>query len=548
MVNHPNRNNLSTTTLTNPSPVDWQKHDHDRDYNDLIGAVHRGFNQHADMAGPIFQTDATTCGLYDLYLDCLPSERQVHTCNCCKRFIETYGGLARVNPNTGKLQSVMWGSHDVPLFYGDAFNELEKAVERSTIVSVFHSSETMWGTPKTGPWTHLHVKPHVIYPKRSVLTADQAMAKSIQDFETVRRAVGEYKMHMLEEAKRILLADVLSRSDKFIGPIDFLIDVRRLLDMRKTLSLNAYHLIWQKVATAPDGYLHPKASAIGSLLDDLEAGLPIKDVTAKFNAKLHPLKYQRPQAAPSAGNIKAAEEIVAKLGIAESLVRRFARFDEIETFWKPQKENLSTKTGGSVFSHLKAKGSQENEKEVIKHDRSMTWSKFKRTVLVNATKLEFYVPYDGQFTGILTAMYPDSPPILKWDDEHARNPFSTYIYHGGSQARRWNLAQYRWVAVNGITMSPDNWYTGINSNAEILVLEGAKDIGKNQGNCLFPEILKSELHSIRSTIESYSKAATIEGFDEASACGYTLSTSNAHASIRAFVNGGWSQYQIDRFD
>lgn len=34
---------------------------------------------------------------------------------------------------------------------------------------------------------------------------------------------------------------------------------------------------------------------------------------------MNPLQYQRPQAAPSAGNVAQAERIVEKLGIANSL-------------------------------------------------------------------------------------------------------------------------------------------------------------------------------------------------------------------------------------
>lgn len=69
------------------------------------------------------------------------------------------------------------------------------------------------------------------------------------------------------------------------------------------------------------------------------------------------------------------------------------------------------------------------------------------------------------------------------------------------------------------------WYdeNAHQGKAVFLILDGAKDNRFNSaGNALFPEILKSELREIRSTLESYSKGAAIEEYDEASACGVRL--------------------------
>ncbi len=74
---------------------------------------------------------------------------------------------------------------------------------------------------------------------------------------------------------------------------------------------------------------------IGTLLEDLTAGLPFAQIKAKFDAKMDALNYQRPAAAPAAGNIARAEKIIAKLKTEGSLDRRFARLDEIQKLWVP---------------------------------------------------------------------------------------------------------------------------------------------------------------------------------------------------------------------
>ena len=67
---------------------------------------------------------------------------------------------------------------------------------------------------------------------------------------------------------------------------------------------------------------------------------------------------------------------------------------------------------------------------------------------------------------------------------------------------------------------------------------------------LFPEILKSELHAVRSTIEAYSKSAKLGGYEEASACGLRLQMGET-ASIKLRVTDGAgvvTSVTIDRWE
>ena len=67
------------------------------------------------------------------------------------------------------------------------------------------------------------------------------------------------------------------------------------------------------VAAAPEGFCHPRSAVTASLLEDIAAGMPFDSVRDRFNVKVGPLAYQRPQAPPSEGNIKAAEALVEKI-------------------------------------------------------------------------------------------------------------------------------------------------------------------------------------------------------------------------------------------
>lgn len=150
-----------------------------------------------------------------------------------------------------------------------------------------------------------------------------------------------------------------------------------------------------------------------------------------------------------------------------------------------------------------------------------------------------------------TAANADAPPIIKWDREDERNPVAWYVYHNGSPAPQWRLANGSWAKVTAITPSPSMWGSRPMSflgNGVVLVLDGAIDTQTNSGNALFPEILREELHGARATIEAYSRSAIISGREEASACGYHVGKGAADCTLRVLAKGSWSPYRIDRWD
>lgn len=539
MINHPNRKRASRAKMAAQSAVS-QNHDHD--YSALLEGVRASFAAATADSERLFATDAD--GLPDLYLDSLPAERQHHNCSACRRFIERYGNLVTIS-ETGETTPAMWNPAGIPEFYQSTFSAMRARVKKARVVSAFLAKEDTWGTPMTGEWSHMAVMPTsaMLYHERA-LTAGQAMAVGKENLRTVATALTEFTVSMLDEAIRLLQADTLARSEKFIGPVKWL---RALHDRPK--GRLGENVLWRAVTTAPEGYCHPKASVIGPLLDDIAAGLPFAEIKARFDAKMHPLQYQRPQAAPSAGNIAASEALVAKLGIAPSLERRFARLDELQTIWRPT-ARPKPETAGGVFGHLKAKDANTVQ-SVDLPGTTMTWDKFTRTVMPNVEQVEISVPGHGRFIALTTAANADAPPIMKWDREDERNPFAWYVYHNGSPAQQWRLTGGAWAKIAAIVNNPTMWGSKPMSflgEGVVLIIEGAVDTRTNSGNALFPECLREELHGARPTIEAYSRSAILGGREEASACGYHIGKGSADCVLRTFVAGSWTPYRIDRWD
>jgi hypothetical protein len=496
---------------------------------------------------PLFTTNAE--GLFEAYLSAMPeSDRQYHTCHACRNFIERFGGLVTIDEK-GMTAPAVWNEEDAPDVYRGAVAALARIVRRAKVTGVFMSSEKVWGLPVTGIWHHLALKPPVVMLfKGAILTAGQAMAEKREDFKNIITAINEFTLPMIEQALTLLNTDSLYRSEKVIGPAQWLHDLHVARDAAGASRAN---VVWRAIATAPAGFCHPRSSMIGTLLEDIATGTDFSDASRKFAAKMHPVSYQRPQAAPSAANIAQAEKVIAQLGAAGSLARRFARLEEMEAIWKPKPKAEEPQTGG-VFGHLKPKESAEIAPMKVP-PVTMTWDKFFRTVIPTAEGIEFYAqPGRDSYTALVTAVNADAPPILQWDREEKRNPVSWYVWHGGSAPQDFSLSAGKFHKIAAVTFKPSMW-GDVDSNAHqgqavIFIIEGARET-KQAGAAIFPETLKAEFHGIRATIEAYSRNASIEGMETSTACGIMLDKgSNWSALFRVTVSGKTVDYQLDRWD
>ena len=537
----------------------------DTDYDGFLARVQARFLSNIDGgAVPLFETDAAA--LWGAYLGTfgpVPAEgeaaaplRQYHTCHACRQFVERFGSLVTVDA-AGITAPAIWHEDDAPDAYKPAIAAMARLVRKAKVTGVFLSSDRVWGTPETGVWHHLALTPPAaIVHKRATQTAEQAMAEKREDFKTVMHALNEFTQPHLELALTLLKTDALYRSEKVLGQAEWLhgLHIARAA-AHGSAKANA---VWRAIATAPAGFCHPRSSMIGTLLEDIAAGMAFSEVSRRFAAKMHPLAYQRPQAAPSAGAIAAAEKIMRQLGAAGSLARRFARLDEVQALWKPVPAKDGPAAEG-VFGHLKPKCSEAAPRMDIPA-QTMTWDKFQRMVLPTAERIEFRAPSVGAYTALVTAVNADAPPILQWDREDARNPVSDYTWGertptGGfrltATAHQFGLTAGEFVSVEVIAFKPSMWSGGNEHQSQgvLFVLAGARE-SKQAGAALFPEILKSAFHGIRSVLEAYSRGASIEGMEQPHAAGVMLTKGDSswHATVRVWSGGKSLDYCLDRWD
>lgn len=528
---------------TSPTP------DIDRSsFPEFRNAVRDHFANATAQTKALFRTGAPA--LFDTFLDNLPAHRrQEHNCKACQAFLTGYGGVVTID-DEGSTRSPLWEGICVPSDYQAAVDALRHTATTAAVTDVFFAHTQVWGRRSLSEWTHLTVdRPAGLLRPDALSSPFQATAAKREDHRIVAESLGVYSKDTIAQGLLLVQSASLHQAEQIVkGPLTFLADLQ---DTVARLPRAARpNLLWKAVATAPPGFCRPRSTMVGALLDDIAAGMPFDQVKRRFEAKVHPLLYQRPQASPKAGNIEAAEKVVARLGIAPSLERRFARFEEMQLLWQPASAGAESGLRG-VFAHLREAAKPSG---LVPPAQKITWEKFQREVLPKATAIECETQPVMDFAGVLTATHPEAPPILLWDQPERRNPVSHYVYSGGSAPARWGLAEGKRVRVTGVSLLPPMWdqereYPSINKGA-LFLLEGAWDHNESSGLCLFPVFLKAELHSIRSTIEAHSKSQAPTGRTEASACGLLVSagTKEGTATFAVTVANGTLRYTIDRWD
>lgn len=366
-------------------------------------------------------------GLWEAFL-CNIDERyrQQYQCRTCRHFVERYGNIVVLHED-GSYVSPFWGMTNIPDMFVTSFSIMNEMVMKAARVNgIFASDKALLGTPETDGWTHMYaILPDRLVNKSRLEKATQIEAKYKEEYRTLANALQEYSLNTVAQAIELLKTNAMYRSDRILGHAKWF---GKLQEKLQTASNNNQknNMIWYATGTAPNGYCHIKSSVIGSLLDDIVAGYSTRVIKARFEEKMNPTNYMRSQSAPTVNAIEQAEKIVEKLGIADSLRRRYAHFDEVKDhcIWLPKQEKEEKKNG--VFSHLSTKAKDAVQESKLNLPTStMTWVKFARTVLPDASKIEVLVDNPSRFMAMVTEAVVDSEPILNWD-----NPFSWY-YHSG---------------------------------------------------------------------------------------------------------------------
>lgn len=417
--------------------AEYNNYDSERDgYPQFEASLQAHFDKVVAGGKKLFTTDVE--GLYEIYLDSLPDNkpgtRQHYTCHGCRHFFERYGRLVTIDEN-GIFRSAIFDEGIVPDFFADAVIKMRHAVLTSNVNGVFVPDARVLGTPKTGEWTHVHIRLPEGSVNRNVLrTAGQVSAALREDFNVLRRVTSQHTIETVDQAIALLKSETVNRGDRYVPHAEWFKNV--LVKLNEVMTPQAQrNYLWLAVAEAPNGFIPSNSSNLGQLLSDI-AEFPLATAGERLAERLRPSTFMRSVTPPSANAIREAEKTFEKLVEAgmvskDSMKRRYAKIEEVpEMKWEPKLAitDKAVKPGG-VFGHIVPK---EQKAAVVRNtdlaSKVMTWDKFQRTILPTADKLEALIDNPDRFMALVTAGVEGAPNMLQWDNE-----FSWY-YHAGVDA------------------------------------------------------------------------------------------------------------------
>ncbi len=535
----------------------------DLDYNAFVETINQRFNSFA--GDTIFETDAT--GLWDAYLKGFPEgpARQYHNCDNCQAFIKRFGALAVVN-ESGGLVPVMWDADNMPELYRTSMEGMERLVRRAKLVVPYFSAEPLLGVPEnvsqsTGIlWHHMAVRPsdEMLYVPRSALSnAWKDATNKREEFNSVMLALKEYTRGTCESAVRLLKAETLLQASASALPgAQFLLDLHIFLAEKH----QGENLVYEAVTKAPSGFCHPRTGVIATLLDNLQSGMSFDEVRRQWNDYNDPLKKGKRIAPPTEGAVREAEKAFEILGAASALRRCWAGLDDIQDkMWTPKERK--GKEGGGIFGSVKTKQASSGSGATVLDlpTVTMTWEKFRRTVLDTADEISFYAANNKHnFNAFTKAEDPDSYPILQWDSLEQRNTVIMYGYservgNSGSLPGDFNLMANKYHKVVAVAAQPSQWNGLVMPHlgeAVCLFIENAADGRQaNHESAIFSPTLKSELHPFLSVIEAYSKDNPVKGSWLDGCASVTIGKGGSCNVVLRVTSGGQTAgYKIDRWD
>jgi hypothetical protein len=308
------------------------------------------------------------------------------------------------------------------------------------------------------------------------------------------------------------------------------------------------------------------------ILKPIQPGDPDDDEKSriqKFNEALKPELYQRKQAPPKAGNLKAAEKLFEELGIKDDdWPRRYCRLIEIPESvknWsdKDTKVHLETRATYSMSDITQSTSKKIALKTLLKIPdspcQSMTFMKFIKTIIPEAKEIYYYVGTSIPFYALITGE-THTYPFMRWhtkenkEDKIEENLVSWYTYPHWRASSECSLKANTWNPVHLICPFPHQWNNKVKifnlPSIHMIALTNAFDINEKVGGCMFPNFLREDFHPVRSTIEEYNRNGQVKGYEQQDVCGvaYSEDSDASMEFVVRFKSDVIRRFCIDRYE
>jgi hypothetical protein len=374
--------------------------------------------------------------LYKEYLGAFPAGSNPafkttteHDCRSCWHFIRRAGNVVVV-ADDGMLRTV-WdvAAKEAVGPYREVAARLRDVVRAAGVRDLFRVGEndTGFGAPQSRvmdketqqvrTWSHLHTG-EIPRHLRSA-TCDQLKGDYRTTVQVFARGLTELSVDAVETVISLIEANALYRGDEHKrAVVEFRKAQRAFLSRPEGRDRDVF--AW---AHADSPAARFRNTVIGTLVQDLSAGVPVEQAVTSFETKVAPQNYKRTTAIITPGMVKAAMTTIESLGLEPALERRFATISDIsvkDVLWvdgtvKPlMKGGLADALMKHVSSGRSPEGDVERAEEIGLDD-------FVARILPETTSLEllFKGAQLGNLMSLTAPVHPEPKQLFRWKNDFA---------------------------------------------------------------------------------------------------------------------------------
>lgn len=345
-------------------------------------------------------------------------ERTDHDCSCCRNFIKNLGNVVAIN--NGRLHSV-WSDVDGKLGfpYDVVAKEMAAFVEGHPITSLFRTKERSYGAAQTlehlangnvKKWNHFH---GAVDNKHFSKTPDQIKGEFNTTAALFKRGLVELSPSAFSTVVDLIEANNLYRGQEFLSAIKGFQDLQKRFN--KLTDPAARDLfIW---ANATNPATRFRNTAIGTLIQDLSAGMDLEAAVRSFESKVAPTNYKRTTALITPAMVNQAMETINGLGLESALERRFARLSDVSVnnvLWVDNSVQSQMKDGiaGLLMGAAVPKQKGEAKAEDITMDEFMA----KVVPLASSMEVFFKNAQQNNLMSLTAPVHADVAHLFKWNN------------------------------------------------------------------------------------------------------------------------------------
>jgi hypothetical protein len=397
------------------------------DFKPFAQAVHDQFTFLSEHE--LYVVDIDPDELYAAYLAAFPPgtnevfrERTEHDCSTCRNFIKNLGPVVAIVD--GAVHTV-WDTAAVSPGleeYSVVAHALAQLVSSKPIKSLFRTDMPSYGAEKNNElgadgsvhiWHHFHGK---VAAKHFSATPGAAVGEHTSAVQVFRRGLEELTPASLATVLELIDANALYRGAEFRAA------VAGFQQMQSDYSVQAIdHRQIYVLANAVAPAARIRNTAIGTLLQDLSAGIELEKAVKSFEDKVSGTNYKRPTALITPRMIDDAMKTIEAEGLEPALARRLANIGDItinNVLWADNSVKPAMK-GGLHGLLMEAAAPMTIVDGAKAEDISI--ADFLTNVLPKAHNLGLLVKnaHQGNFMTLTAPVHADVKPLFKWDNNFA---------------------------------------------------------------------------------------------------------------------------------